>query len=327
MKWFVKTEPEITTEYAGTRIGDYYTNPDVLLETEILSNSAFYNTFGYGSPELKTVNVNCLFYAVACILGAEIIFPEDSSPQIKNRSIKNLSDINKLKIPEDITDTGYLKDVIKNYEYLKKREVHTGVVPLFNIPGQSPLGTATILRGTDLFLDIMTEPKAVKDLLEIITLTAIKVIKFEEEYTGKKTELIAMDDDYGGLVSPDVYEEFNFPYIKRMYDAFHPKERYLHSESLSRKHLKFIPQLEITEFDSWPYADLTVEGVKEALPNSYFTWNIETSKDLYSDTPKQIKEKFKHAVDIGVPGMSLVLCSRRVPKENIKAFIDTASTH
>ncbi len=327
MKWFIKTEPEITTEYAGTRLGAYYTDPDVLLETEIQSNRAFYDIYGYGSPELKTVNVNSLFYAAACILGAEIIFPEDDSPQIRNRRIKTLSDINKLTIPEDITDTGYLQNIIKNYEHLKKREIHTGVAPLFSIPGQSPLGTAIILRGTELFLDLLTEPEAVKDLLEIITMTAIKVIKFEEDFTGKKTELVAMDDDYGGLVSPEVYAEFNFPYIKRIYNAFNPKERYLHSETLSRKHLKFIPQLQITEFDSWPYADLTVEGAKEALPNSYFTWNIETAKDLYSDTPEQIKKKFKHAVDIGVPGMSLVLCSRRVSRENIKAFIDAASLY
>ena len=323
----MKMEPEITTEYAGTRIGDYYTNPDVLLETEILSNRAFYDIYGYGFAELKSVNINCLFYAVACILGAELIFPEDSSPQIRNRCIKDLSDISKLKIPDNVTDTGYLQDIIKNYEYLKKREAHTGVAPIFNIPGQSPLGTAIVLRGTDLFNDIVTEPKAVRDLLEIITVTAIKVIQFEEEYTGKKAELVAMDDDYGGLVSPEMYKEFNFPYIKRMYDAFNPKRRYLHSESFSRKHLKFIPQLEITEFDSWPYADLTVEGVVEALPNTYYTWNIETSKDLYTDTPEQIRKKFKHAVDIGVPGMSLVLCSRRVPRENIKAFIDAASSY
>ena len=322
MKWFIKTEPEITTEYAGTKLGQYFTDPDIMLETEIKSARAFYELYGYGSPEIKTINVNCLFYAVACVLGAKIIFPEDDSPQIEGRVIKSLTDISKLKIPEDITSVGYLQDITKNYNYLKKREQNTGIVPFFFIPGQSPLGTATILRGSEIFLDIMTEPDAIKELLEIITETAIRVIRFEEQFTGKKIELIGMDDDYGGLVSPEVYGEFNYPYIKRMYDAFQPKERFLHSESFSKGHLKFIRQLKITEFDSWPYADLTVDSVKKALPDNYFTWNIETTKDLYTDTPEEIKEKFKYAVSIGVPGLNLILCARRIPRENIRAFAE-----
>jgi len=322
MKWSLNPEPETTTEYAGTKLGQYYTDPDTMLQTELSSAQVFHDLYGYGSPEISSINVNCLFYAVACILGARIIFPEDDSPQIEGRAIEKLSDIRGLRVPEDVTSVGYLRDFVQSYEHLKRREANTGVAPVFSIPGQSPLGTATVLRGSEIFLDIMTEPEAVKDLLEIVTETAIRVIAFQEEFTGRKTEAVGMDDDYGGMVSPETYEEFNYPYIKRMYDAFQPRERFLHSESLSSGHLRFIRELRITEFDSWPYADLTVEHVGEALPDTYFTWNPETTGDLYADTPEEIRAKFIHAVHAGAPGMNLTLCARRIPRESIRAFIE-----
>jgi len=324
VSWGLSIEPEISTEYAGTKLRDYHLNPDTMLETEKRVAKIFYEEFGYGAPEIKAIGINPLFYSCACALGARIVFPEDDSPQIKGRVINDLKDIRKLKV-KDVSIAGYIPKVLEKYEYLKKREKVTGIEPVFSLPAQSPLGTAIVLRGTNLFLDISTDPCAVKDLLEIITDTAIRLLKFEEEITGKKIESIGMDDDYGGLVSPEIYSEFNFPYMRRIYEKFGKKERFLHSETLGKGHLKYLSDLRITNYDAWPYHNLTVKDVKEKLPDTFFTWNF-TVRELYSFTPKQIKEKFKRSVIDGAPGMNLDLCARRVPKENIKAFVEIART-
>jgi len=322
ISWEIGIEPEISTEYAGTKLRDYYLNPDIMLETEIKMAKIFYEEFGYGAPEIKAIDINHLFYNCACALGAKIVFPEDSSPQIRGRVINDLKDIRKLKV-KDVSTVGYIPKVLEIYEYLKKRESVTGIEPIFSLPAQSPLGTAIVLRGTNLFLDINNNPSAVKDLLEIITDTAIRLLKFQEKVTGKKIESLGMDDDYGGLVSPEIYGEFNFPYMKRIYEEFGKKERLLHSETLGKGHLKYLSALEITSYDAWPYHNLTVKDVKEELPDTFFTWNF-TVRELYSFTPKQIKEKFKRSVIDGAPGMILNLCARRIPKKNIKAFIEIA---
>lgn len=56
----------------------------------------------------------------------------------------------------------------------------------------------------------------------------------------------------------------------------------------------------------------TVRDVKEELPNIFFTWNF-TVRELYSLTP----------ID-GAAGINLNLCAGRIPKENIKVFIEIA---
>ena len=322
--WHLVIEHEISTEYAGTTLRDYYTDPDVFLRTEFKVREEFYRLFGYGSPELTQIGVNPFFYTVAGILGAELVFPEDASAQIKGRVIEKLSDIAKLKIPGDISSAGYIPEIIKKYDYLRSRSHITGVEPIFSLATQSPLGTATVLRGTDLFADIIDEPAAVEDLLEIITETAIKAITFQEQFTGQTLTAMGMDDDYGGLYHPDLYEEFNFPYMKRIYTLHDFKERSLHTETFGKGHLKYIDQLQITHYDAWPYHGMTVEDVLAELPNTFFTWNIATVKDLYTFTPKSISKEYARLVEVGAPGIVMNLCARGVPKENIQAFVNVA---
>ena len=69
-KWWMLIEPEVATEYAGTRLGDYFTDPDIMLETEVRARKRFYELFGYGSPEVMAVSVGNLFYTCASVLGA-----------------------------------------------------------------------------------------------------------------------------------------------------------------------------------------------------------------------------------------------------------------
>lgn len=322
--WGVNFEPEIKTEYAGTKLGQYYMEPDVLLATERRSARKFHEIYGWGSREVDRVNVCHLFYTCAAALGAHIVYPEDTSPQLVGRAIESLDSIKRLRIPKHIETAGYVPRVIERYEYLARVSGETGVTPVFGLPAQSPLGTAVVLRGTELFYDVLVFPGKVKALLEIITETAIRILEFQQEFTGEKLESVGMDDDYGGFFSPETYEEFNLPYMKRMYDAFDTSSRSLHTESFSRGHLRFVRELGITDYDAWPYRGLTADDVKAELPDLFFTWNIETTKDIFTDTPSRIKHKYRQAVAAGAPAMTLDLCARGVPRENIAAFIDVA---
>ena len=322
--WSINIEPEVTTEYAGTKLGAYYTDPDVMVETEVRGRRRFYDLYGYGSPEVTSVEAGHLFYVCATVLGAQLIFPEDTSPQIQGRVLNTLEEIKKLRIPDDIGAAGLVPHVIQRYEYLSRKSEVTGITPVFGLSNQSPLGTAIVLRGTELFYDIMTRPDEVKTLLEIVTETALRIVRFQEEFTGTPVESVGMDDDYGGLVSPEVYEEFNFPYMKRIYDTFGRHARTLHTETLAKGHLKFLRRLGITRYDAWPYHGLSAADVVEELPGTFFTWNCETTDGLFSDTPSQIKANYSQAIADGAPGMNVDLCARGIPAENIRAFIEVA---
>ena len=323
-QWHIGLEPETTTEYAGTSLGRYYTDPEVLLQTEIDGRREFFDRFGYGTRDIETVDVGMLFYVCATVLGAKLVYPEDDSPQIEGRLIDSLADIARLRIPHDIASAGLVPQVIEQYEHIRRTEEATGITPVFNLAAQSPLTTAIVLRGTELFSDIMTHPAEVKALLEIVTETALRILRFTEEFTGDKIDALGMDDDYGGLVSPSLYAEFSVPYMARMYEEFGRASRHLHTETLARGHLKHLRDLDLTELDAWPYHDLTVEGVREELPGVHFTWNCETVDGILFDTPEQIERNYREAVRAGAPAMHLVLCARGVPPGNIVAFMRVA---
>lgn len=322
--WNLVIEPEIKTEYAKTELGAYYQDMDVRLATEIAGSRMFKELYNYGSGKVENIPSAILFYICATALGAELVFPKDDSPQMRGRVIKKLSDIDALKVPDDIAGAGCIPQVIDNFNQLKKRSSANGIEPVFDLPAQSPFGTAVLLRGHQIFTDIVTDPESIKDLLEITTETAIRILEFSQEFTGEKPDEIGLDDDYGGLISPEMYGEFNYPYLERVFQAFDVEKRSLHTETLSAGHLKYIRQLGITNYDSWPYGDLTIEKVVEAMGDAFFTWNCETTKDLFEDTPQMIKEKYRNAVGCGAPGMNLCLCARGVKTENIKAFVDVA---
>lgn len=322
--WYLVREHEISTEYAGTTLGEYYTDPDVFLQTEIKASAKFFELYGYGPARLTEIGINPFFYTVAGLLGAKLVFPPDASAQIEGRVVKKLSDIRNLEVPTDVASAGYIPALIQKFEYLRAKAEITGITPVFSLANQSPLGTATVLRGTEIFTDIIEQPGAVKDLLEIITETAIRAIGFQEKFTGRIPENIGMDDDYGGLYHPDLYEEFNLPYIKRVLYNREYKERALHTETFSIDHLRFIEELDITHYDAWPYHGMEVEDVLAALPKRYFTWNIATAKDLYTYTAEGIAEEYARLVDLGAPGIVLNLCARGVPRQIIRAFVDTA---
>ena len=91
-------------------------------------------------------------------------------------------------------------------------------IPNFN---RGPMDTAVQLRGwRSLMFDMIDQPAFVHDLMEAIT-------EYRLDYETRRAELtgIGIEESLGGLweddvncdvLSPDMYEEFVFPYEKRM---------------------------------------------------------------------------------------------------------------
>jgi uroporphyrinogen-III decarboxylase len=315
--WSVGIPPEVTTEYVGVKLGEYYRNPEVMLKTQLQAREIFYRL--YGLPK-GGVGPTYSSYVEASQLGVEVTFPEDNVPMVEKPVMREARDVYRLKILDPYRE-GLMAKAIRTYEYMKRQVDENIPVGLGGTEG--PITTAVMVRGQDFFVDIFLHPKEMHKLLELVTEASLLIRRTIEKVTGRKIRSTGIADDFSGMLSPEQYEEFAFPYQKRIYQEFGIEGRRLHSELLRREHLKFLPKLGVTHYDPGCDQYLEVRDLVEEIPQIPFSFNLKTSQDMMQGTPESIRAKYVQAVEEGAPEMYTEIC-RGTPRENVQAFIEVA---
>lgn len=318
--WSVAISEEVTTEYVGVKLGEYYGSPQVMLSTQLEAKDIFHDL--YGLPK-GGVSANYSAYVEASQLGAEVIFPEDNVPMVPHPVIASARDVDRLRILDPLRE-GLLPRAIETWRYM--RENVPGDLPVGFGGTEGPITTAVILRGQDFFVDLFDHPKEMHKLLDLVVETSLLIRRTVEEVTGRTITSTGIADDFSGLLSPEQYEEFAYPYQHRIYDAFGAEGRRMHSELLRPAHLKFLNRLGVTKYDPGCDQYLTVRDLLEGIPDIPFTYNLWTSRDMLQGTPETIRAKYIQCVEAGAPAMVAEIC-RRTPRENVRAFVEVAREH
>lgn len=320
VKWRIYVPAEVITEYAGVKLREYYTNPEIMLRSQLKVRDIFNKI--YGLPDAVTVSPDYGSYVEASMLGLKIIFPEDGVPWPEGPILKSIKDVNKLKILNPYKE-GLMSRAIQTYYYMKEKVGKRINIELGGTEG--PITTAVLLRGQEFFVDLYLYPKKVHKLLEIVTEVSLMLREVIEKVTGEPIRSTGIADDYSGMLSPDQYIEFAFPYQKEIYNVFGKEERIFHCELLRKEHLKFLSQLGVTFYDPGGDQYLTIKDIKEEI-DIPFSWNIKAFHTLLYGTPESIKREYRQAVADGAPWIVTELV-RKIPPENIRAFIEVAKEY
>lgn len=120
--WSVGIPPEVTTEYVGVKLGDYYRDPEVMLRTQLEAREIFYRL--YGLPK-GGVSPTYSSYVEASQFGVEVLFPEDNVPMVKGPVMRDAKEVYKLKVT-DPRRGGLMARAIKTYEYMRKKVGDSG---------------------------------------------------------------------------------------------------------------------------------------------------------------------------------------------------------
>jgi len=321
ISWRVAVPPEVSTEYAGTRLGAYYTDGETMLRTQLTARSKFQDMYGI-TP--IGIGADTPAYLGVAVLGAELVFPEDDPPMVRGHPLRRVEDIDRLKIPDRYYETEIAAPYLRIYEYIRSQvgdRVHLGV----GIEG--PVTSAKLLRGQDFFLDLYDHPEAAHRLLDIVTESIIRFTRENRRIRGLSEESggTGIADDFSGLISPEMYAEFVAPYHRRIYDAFGEAPRSLHSELLRREHLRYLAELGVTHFDPGQDQYLTVRDIVEST-DVPFTANVYTVRDMQQGTPESVAAVYRRAVEEGASSVMVELC-RNTPPDNIRAFIEVAKEY
>ena len=320
-RWYAALEDETLTEYVGVKLGDYHRDPAIMLDTQLRGREMFQEKFGYnvGGPYVASTS-----YVPASTLGAEVYFPEDDSVQVHGRVLKSIEDVDHLRPPEKPLEAGLVPRCLRFRQ--KMSDLYKDGNIGYSVSFQGPITTAVILRGHEFYSDLYDDPDRVHRLLDIVTDNNIRLAKAVDERFGTTRSVVGIGDDYGGLISAEQYEEFAYPYMLRIYEAYPEAKRYLHCETLTPDHLGFIDRMGICHLGPGIAPTLNAANLKSGLLDKYgIEFDVQLPPGLIvHGTPEELCEATLQAVRDGADQVGLALCMRGIPAENIKAFVDLA---
>ncbi len=319
--WSVAVPPEVYAEYCGVKMSEYHADPAAQMHVQLDGPRILHEK--YGLPLRRAVAPDFTTYLQTSIFGLRFEVFEDQIPAPTGHPITSIEQAAALEVPEDMASAGLFPQALEFYEWMKAhapRDVTVG----FGSGGQAPWTAAVLLRGDGLFLDIVDRPELVHRFLSVLTESAIRQREFSALVTGGEPprETIGFTDDYGGLLGPEHFIEFDLRYMLREARHFGATAKTTHAELLQRPHLKILQDHGWTFIDVGTDPHLTVRDCLEVLDIAFLV-QMKSSGELLLATPDEVKATYRRMVAEGAPRMLVELC-RGVPEENIRAFIEVA---
>ena len=318
----VPVSPLIMTfaaKQAGILYGDYCRYGELMAQAQI----ECIRRFGYDS-----VNVTSDSVRESETLGAPVFWQENDVPGADTEPfIKDLDDLKKLRLPDPLGNNR-MHEQVKALKILREELGDDEVVYAW---AEAPFQESAMLRNINyLMVDIYDNPKLVHELMRFS-------LEMELAYGLAQIEagarFIGVGDAIATLISPQHFEEFNFPYVVELIAGLKKagaRVKY-HACGNTRALLPLFAQLgaDILNLDSL----VNLAEVKQVLGDKVcIKGNLDPVRVLLNGTPDTVREAAKACIQAGGAGGGFILspgCEvpRETPPENLEALIETAKTY
>jgi len=302
-------------DFAGVPYGRYAHDYHVLADAQARVAEAF--DFDYVSAISDPARE-----AADC--GAAIVYFDNQPPAIDeaHARLADKTGLASLRTPDPLGG-GRMHDRVNAISLLKQR---VGAEKLVEGWIEGPIAEAADLRGINtLMMDFYEDPEFVCDLFEF-------VLELELRFAGAQiqagADIIGLGDAAASLVGPDIYNQYVWPYEKRMVDGIHAlggRVR-LHICGHTAPILDGMGRLgcEIVDLD-WP---APIDAARDAMgPRQVLLGNIDPVAVLRNGTPESVAAAIADCHQkagsnyIVSAGCEVV---RDTPHENVRAMDDYA---
>ena len=312
----------ITMQFASDSIGkkyhEYATDHRILVEGQlkVAENFDFDHVSVISDPTRE---------AADC--GASIIYSEDSPPAIDNHNalLADKTKLASLKIP-DVLSGGRMQDRVEGVALLKDRIGDDKIIEGWI---EGPCAEGADLRGINtIMMDFYDDPGFIRDLFEFVNEMELNFAKFQIE---AGVDVMGMGDAAASLVGPELYEEFVWPYEKRLIDGVHKLGAAvrLHICGNTRDILEGIGSLgcEIVDLDYL----VAVSDAREQMGQAQIICgNIDPVSVLQDSTPQKIHQAVgqchKEAGGNFIVGAGCEV-TRDTQLQNLRVLTDYAQSH
>jgi uroporphyrinogen-III decarboxylase len=273
---------------AGLNYGRYALDHNVLVESQL----RVAETYGFDHVSAITETRE----APDC--GAPIRFFDDQ-PYALDEEQSLLADKSRfagLPMP-DPSAAKYMSDRLLALSELKQRVGGELIVEGWV---EGPCGAAADLRGINrLMLDFHDDPAFVRDLFEF---TLALAIEFGKAQVAAGADIIGIGDPAASLTGPRIYDEFVWPYQKRLVAGLHSAGAYvrLHICGNTRRSLAKISSLgcDIVDIDSMvPLADARLA----MGPRQLLLGGIDPVRVVQDGAPEQVADAVRQCREVAGP--------------------------
>lgn len=147
--------------------------------------------------------------------GAQVIIPEDDVPYSRIHRLRDISDINTLKLA-DPASVPRMNDRIEAVRFLKERVGND--VPVVGWVEGAVAESCDLMQMSEVLMNFLDEPEAMEELLSICEQQAEL---FAREQIKAGADIIGVGDAASSLIGPALYEEFALPFQQKLIKSIH----------------------------------------------------------------------------------------------------------
>jgi uroporphyrinogen decarboxylase len=344
MKTFTRNKPRIPIRFW---FDDHYLLEDMKLPSTI----RYYSDFEYRLELHKTINdkiekaIGKRFYIededefpeperFEIIMGSYRELREGGTPWLESR-VKSIDDVKKiienaekLDMKKEVFPEGWLIKK-ENYEKITGKKVRLG--------GNFSRGPATmatsILGTTNTCMFSMEEPDVMDDFFRVLSDNLVKYHGVLMHETGHDTrEGYSINDDNCYLFTPDTYERFCAPVLKKLFNEFAPAKEHLrfqHSDSAMGHLMGILNDLGVNQVNLGP--TIHPIDIRIAMPDVIIHGQIPPFT-LRNGTREEIIDMVKRDIEsVGSDG-KLIECpagsvAGGTSLENIRTYLRAVHTY
>jgi MtaA/CmuA family methyltransferase len=302
----------------GARYRDYCTDYRVLAEGQIRASDT------YGFDYVNTMS-DPACEAADC--GATVEYFENQPVAIVEEQalLAEKARLAALKLPDPLGG-GRMHNRIKALDLLKERVGRQKIVEGWV---EGPIAEAADLRGINtVMMDFFDDPGFVRDLFAFVVEMELA---FARHQVSAGADIIGIGDAAASLIGPSIYNEFVWPYEKKLVDGIHAlgaKVR-LHICGNTRKILEGMARLgcEIVDLD---FLAPVAEGRQKMGSAQVLLGNLNPVAVLRNGTPEIVAEQIelchRQAGSRFIVGAGCEV-PRDTPSENLRALCEYAHNH
>lgn len=321
---------------------DFFQEPHTRVEAERRMRHLLYERFGdIGMGEKEAVPRpvvgpvhNGLGYVIPALLGCEVQFFPDSSPQVVAANLTD-EEILALEVP-DISKTSPMLEIIEMMDVLEQAFGY--LEGDFCCEGIQ--NVALYVRGNQLLADYYNHPSIAHRVLEVVARTILEVAKYLRSRTG--TSSIACNRTLS-LLAPAVhmtancsvtmianktYEEFILPYDNLLADELQPYGIHYCGTDMERLSEGFSKVRGVEFFDiGW---GSNVAMCRAAFPDAWFNLRLSPVK-LLTCSADEVRSDLETLLRLGGPLDRASVCCINMdygtPDENVRAIYEVVEQH
>lgn len=266
---------------------------------------------------------------MAQAMGCGVVFSNETAPRVVDPVLKDLADIDKLRIPDPEKD-GLLPELLKAVGILR-REIGDRVF-IMGRADQAPLALAAAIRGHEQFLLDMAseEPEVIERLADVCLEATTRYALALRDAGAHGTSVGEFGSD---AISPAMYRRFALPRLKRFFSAMRSADfpAALHQCGNTASVLPEMVESGASILELDPKTDMRT--AKEATAGRTAVLGmVDPANILHRGTPAQVREKSIEALRVLAPGGGFILgpgCALvpETPDENVAALIECASEY